>query len=108
MKKAVWLTFDLGISGDYDGLYKWLANNDAIECGDSVACFRYQSKTEQLEDFIEALTNELREEVKVTKNTRMYLVYRDGQKIKGRFLFGKRHQAPWTGYGESDSIVDEE
>ena len=31
ISKAIWLSFDLGIGGDYPGLYKWLDNHKAIE-----------------------------------------------------------------------------
>ena len=30
MKKAIWISYDLGIGGDYDGLYRWLANHDVV------------------------------------------------------------------------------
>ena len=39
IRKAIWLSFDLGVAGDYPGLYKWLDEHDAVECGDSVAFF---------------------------------------------------------------------
>ena len=38
MKKFIWLSYDLGIGGDYESLYSWLDNHEAKECGDSVAC----------------------------------------------------------------------
>jgi hypothetical protein len=34
-----WLSFDLGLQGDYDNLYAWLDKQGAQECGDSVATF---------------------------------------------------------------------
>jgi hypothetical protein len=34
-----WLSFDLGLQGDYDSLYAWLDKQGAQECGDSVATF---------------------------------------------------------------------
>jgi hypothetical protein len=39
MKKRFWLSYDLGIDGDYDGLYGWLDRIKAIECGDGLASF---------------------------------------------------------------------
>jgi len=42
MKKAVWISYDLGIKGDYQGLYSWLDDHDAIECGNSVAFIQFE------------------------------------------------------------------
>jgi len=109
MKKAVWLSFDLGVSGDYEGLYKWLANHHAIECGESLGFFHYESKAKNVDAMLEELTKDISENVTVSKKTRMYVVYRsDEQKAKGKFLFGNRRQPPWTGYGEEEQTVDEE
>ena len=33
----IWLSFDLGVSGDYEGTYAWLDDKSARECGSSVA-----------------------------------------------------------------------
>lgn len=41
MKKAIWISYDLGVKGDYEGLYAWLDDHKAIECGDSVAFINY-------------------------------------------------------------------
>ena len=35
MKHFVWISFDLGVKGDYEGMYAWLDSKDAKECGDS-------------------------------------------------------------------------
>lgn len=35
--KRVWISYDLGVQADYDGLYQWLDEHKARECGDSVA-----------------------------------------------------------------------
>ena len=37
MGKFIWLSYDLGIRGDYESLYSWLDDHEAKECGDSVA-----------------------------------------------------------------------
>jgi hypothetical protein len=106
MKKAVWLSFDLGINGDYEGMYTWLANHEAIECGDSVGFVRYDSQGKLLDE----LKTDLGENVGFTKKSRVYVIYRgDDGKVKGSFLFGKRKQAPWTGYGfvKEEEAVDE-
>ncbi|MDR2691003.1 MAG: hypothetical protein LBB73_01685 [Dysgonamonadaceae bacterium] len=42
MKKiAIWLTYDLGVVGDFQGLYSWLNDMEAIECGNNNAYFKY-------------------------------------------------------------------
>ena len=43
MEKAIWLSYDLGIQGDYESLYQWLDSQGAIERGDSVAFFKINS-----------------------------------------------------------------
>jgi hypothetical protein len=42
LKKTIWLSYDLGIRGDYKGLYEWLDNHEAKECGDSVGVLIYE------------------------------------------------------------------
>jgi hypothetical protein len=38
MKKiAIWFTYDLGVGGDFQGLYSWLDDREAIECGNNNA-----------------------------------------------------------------------
>jgi len=106
MKRAVWLSFDLGINGDYEGMYAWLANREATECGDNFGFFRYESKG----DLLNQLAADIRENVELTKKNRIYVIYLgDDGKVKGSFLFGKRKQAPWTGYGsvKEEELVDE-
>lgn len=48
MEKAVWITYDLGVQGDYKGLYAWLDDHQATECGDSTAFFNYELKKASL------------------------------------------------------------
>jgi len=33
MKKLIWIAFDLGVRGDYDGIYEFLDTHEAKECG---------------------------------------------------------------------------
>lgn len=95
-KKAVWLSFDLGVSGDYEGIYSWLASQDAKECGDTVAFFHYLPKA----DLVAEVKREIAKSVETNKKSRIYMIYlSDEGKVKGTFLFGGRRQAPWTGYG---------
>ncbi len=106
MAKAVWLAYNLGVRGDYEGLFGWLDAHHAKECGDSAA-FLHFSCDGPLAD---ALTRELQEAITISKNTRIYAVWQeDGAKLKGRFIIGRRKAAPWSGYADVEPAeVDEE
>ncbi len=85
-----WLSFDLGLRGDYESLYTWLDSRGAKECGTNMATFRSESTRDQL-------TRELRKVVDLKRNPRLYIInMREG----GRWVAGKRTVAPWTGYGQ--------
>ncbi|MBK8883947.1 MAG: hypothetical protein IPN67_16675 [Bacteroidales bacterium] len=45
MQEAIWISYDLGIKGDYPGLYRWLDSQKAKECGNSCAFLRYSFKS---------------------------------------------------------------
>lgn len=104
---TVWISFDLGIRGDYEGLYAWLNSYGAKECGDSLAVLKYRPPLPagSLEnvDLIDILKKEIREAFKPDKQTRIYVVYRDQRtrKNKGKFIFGSRRPPKWAGYGNS-------
>lgn len=107
MKKAVWISYDLGIKGDYQGLYSWLDDHNAIECGNSIAFIQYDVK----KDLIKELTKELESHVDFKAGDRVYIIRReiDGAKnlIRGSFIKGKRKSKPWEGYGTSvDESID--
>ena len=112
MEKALWLTYDFGLKGDYSGLYTWLDNHKAIECGTGIAFFKYSSKHTNYKLVLEDLKEELTQSVKLSKTDRLYIVIRDDNtnKVKGVFLNGARRQAPWEGYGAPKRIenVDSE
>jgi hypothetical protein len=96
MKEAVWISFDLGVSGDYEGLLAWFASHDAQECGDSLAFISYAPKA----NLVDELGKEIKKAVEVNKRSRIYVICRaEDSKVKGTFLFGNRRQAPWTGNG---------
>ena len=42
MESAVWISYDLGVQADYEGMYSWLDEHQAKECGDSLAFFNYE------------------------------------------------------------------
>ena len=105
MKKSFWLSYDLGIKGDYESLYVWLANLDAVECGDCTAYFVMEINKN--EDPIERLKKDLEENVTILKNERIYVVWREGSRVRGRFIFGTRKAPPWAGYGPFQPTTEE-
>ncbi|MBA7525956.1 hypothetical protein ES705_18116 [subsurface metagenome] len=107
MKRAIWISYDLGIKGDYQGLYSWLDDHEAIECGNSVAFIRYEYKSNLKAE----LKKDLKDNVEFKPGDRIYIVRRvpvDGKKlIRGNFIFGKRKSNPWEGYGSKiDDTID--
>jgi hypothetical protein len=104
---TVWISYDLGVPGDYEGLYAWLDAHHARECGDSVAVLNYRYDG-SLPDELKA---DLKSSVATDKRTRLYLIYREQStnKYRGMFIFGGRRAASWTGYAPSQaSTVDDE
>lgn len=106
MKSALWISYDFGIHGDYEGIYAWLDEHDAIECGDSVAFIHY----DHADDLIDDLRADLDHSVEITKKTRIYVIWKEPEtrKIKGRFVFGNRKAAPWTGYAVTEEVMEDE
>jgi len=104
MKKAIWFSYDLGVNGDYEGLYAWLDNYQAIECGDSLAFFFYSPQ----KDLIDEIKKELQENVQLQRRDRIYVIWKEGAKVKGKFLFGTRKAAAWTGYAATKVTTEEE
>ena len=96
INSAVWVSFDLGVQGDYPGIYSWLDEHQANECGDNLAFLNYEHSG----SLLEALTSDLKKSVEITKRTRIYVIYReqDTKKMKGSFIFGGRKAAPWSGF----------
>src|SRR5205823_7939100 len=85
MKCPVWISFDLGVRGDYEGMYEFLDAHHAKECGDSVAFLQvdYQS------GLVGKLKKELSEFVTLDARSRVYVVFPDSNgKHKGRFIKG--------------------
>jgi len=92
----MWISFDLGVRGDYEGMYAWLDTHGAKECGDSVAYLLYEWDG----DLITSLLEEMEHSVDVTKRTRIYGIWQDSESrnMKGRFIIGGRKSAPWAGH----------
>jgi hypothetical protein len=104
MNKTVWISYDLGVKGDYEGLYSWLDNHNAKECGNSVAVLKY----DYLGNFLEELQKDMAQSINLARHDRIYVVWRTDHKIKGQFLFGKRKAASWSGFGSQEPQTDEE
>src|SRR5258705_495299 len=90
-KKRFWISFDLGLSGNYTELYAWLDQKGAKECGDSVATFTSEKSRQQIKSELTRILN-------LKRNPRIYLISR---KEGGRFIFGTRKVAPWTGFAQT-------
>ena len=105
-QKAFWLSYDLGLKGDYPGLYAWLDGLGAQECGDSVAYV----KGDFADDLVAWLKREVKKHVKLSDQARMYVVYvkPDTAKPSGTFLFGKRKRSPWEGYAQGIHGITED
>lgn len=72
MRHFVWVSFDLGVKGDYQGMYTWLDNQSAKECGDSLACFWFEHASD---DLLEDLKRDIESNVDLDeKKNRVYVI----------------------------------
>ena len=108
IKKSIWISYDLGIKGDFPGLYAWLDNNDAKEAGNSIAFLNYEFDGRD-DEILEVLKKDLEENVAFKPGDRIYVIRMkfDNKipKISGRFIIGNRKASPWEGYGQRDNNV---
>lgn len=104
MIKTVWISYDLGVKGDYPGIYGWLDNKKAVECGDSLAFIKYAITKD--ESIPQKIKNELEASVSFSKTDRIYIMWNEEGEMKGRFIIGKRKSSPWQGYGDSETEDD--
>lgn len=102
--KATWLVYDFDLGGDLQGLFKWLDSKGAIECGNSVAFLKFSFE----ENFYQELKEELKEHVAIDSKDRIYIIYSDARKMRGKFLSGERKKNPWAGYGLLGVAAEEE
>lgn len=112
-KKAIWLNYDLGLKGNYSALFAFLDNNEAIDCGNGLAYFKYDNKgLLKSEELIEKLKNELIDSVSPSSSDRIYVIWRDDDKLtsslKGKFLFGNRKTPAWNGYSTKKGNIQED
>ena len=102
-----WISFDLGLNGDYEPLYAWLDIQDyqergdgqgAKECGDNLATFVSDKSREQIERELSTLLGKRARKIPAAQvNPRIYII---STKDGGKFILGKRKFAPWKGYAE--------
>ena len=109
MTKTIFITYDLGIRGDFDSLYTWLDENNAEERGYGLAVIKKFSVDSSLKkdiDFMRSVRDILAAKMKITSSDRIYMVWNsvENDKIKAGFLFGKSKQAPWTGFAQKGGI----
>ncbi len=105
MKHFIWVSFDLGVKGDYEGMYAWLDSKDAKECGDSVGCFLYEH---QSSDLLEDIKQDIRANVELDeKKSRIYVIRLVKGKMKGSFVFGHRRNPPWAGFGATGEDAED-
>ena len=107
MKKSIiWLSYDLGIKGDYPGLFTFLDTHNAKECGDGLATFEFEWNL----DLESELSAQLKGSISFAPSDRIYLIYRDRKEMKnrGKFIVGKRRvTAPWNGMSLLGVIEEE-
>ena len=68
MHTVMWMSYDLGVKGDYEGLYAWLDDHGAAECGNSVAFLRYEYSA----DCLSELKEDIARHVNLDKRDRIY------------------------------------
>ena len=96
-----WVSFDLGLMGDYSQFYQWLDSIHAEECGPGLATFTTSKTRDELEAELQG--------VRVNSpRARFYVISKnhDGNLV-GKFLAGGRKAAPWSGYAERSSDVED-
>lgn len=97
-KSRYWISFDLGLMGNYSRVYEWLDSLGAEECGPGVATITSSKTRDQLGLEIQRI-------LKGAPRARAYVI---SMKQGGRFLVGGRKAAPWEGFAASAvNAVDE-
>ena len=112
MKKTIWISFDFGMKGDYEGLYKWLDETGAQERGYGLAMIKgiefpqkYIPLIKKDLAFKNYIKNEIGKTTEIGKSDRIYMIWRsiENEKLRGGFINGRNKAAPWIGYADSDS-----
>jgi hypothetical protein len=86
-------------------MYAWLDGQGAKECGDSIACFWFKHESD---DLLDDIKRDLRSNVELDeKKNRVYVIRLVKGKMKGSFIFGRRRNAPWAGFGETGEDTED-
>ena len=104
------LNYDLSFNGDYDGLYKWLDDHNAKNCGQNFCEFFYSTDNSgngsvtvktAAQNTLKHLEDDITKSVALKRGDRIYLIgiMPDGMSFGG-FLTGDYGPKPWAGYGE--------
>lgn len=105
MRHFVWVSFDLGVKGDYEGMYAWLDSKGAKECGDGLACFWFEHASN---DLLEDMKKDLDDNVELDeKKSRVYVIRLVKGKMKGSFIFGRRRNPPWAGFSATGDDAED-
>jgi hypothetical protein len=79
-----------------------------VERGNGVAFLNFEFET----DFYKELKESLEKSVNIQKKDRIYIIYRDARKMRGKFLSGEGKKNPWAGYAvegrEEEDVVEGE
>ncbi len=84
------MLYDLGVNGDYEGMYAWLDNQGDKECGSSVAYFQFTHEG----DLPAALKSAIDGAGALNRRSRIYAIYKKDEKIFGRYLIGDTARVP--------------
>ena len=97
-KTRYWISFDLGLMGNYSRVYEWLDSLGAQECGPGVATVTSAKTRDQLAADVQRI-------LKGVPRARAYII---SMGRGGRFVAGGRKAAPWEGFAASAAnAVDE-
>lgn len=88
MHDRVWVSFDLAPGGDQRGMYRWLSQHAARECGPGLATLLFTFK----DDLADELAASIARAVRLGPADRAYIIFKDQAdgEVTGRFIFGAR------------------
>jgi hypothetical protein len=89
-KKIIWLSYDLGLKGDYSNLYLLLDKWKARDCGPNLAVFEIDNTYgigARANDFIKRIKSEIKKKVNLKESDRIYAIWKEDNSGKmGRIL----------------------
>lgn len=107
-RKTIWISYDLGVRGDYENMYAWLDSHGAKECGDSLAVLTYEYSG----PLLDALKKDIEGKIQISNRARIYVIRRrtkdKANLVSGTFIFGSRRDAPWSGYAPGNKETEDD